>query len=92
MTLAFTEDARTSAAITAAVQLHKDLDALAVRARALSLVTDLPDELRELADDIANQVGDVVHDNDVPAAVKRYDEDQPRREAARVAYAREMAR
>lgn len=82
---------REDAAITAAVQLHKDLDALAVRARALSLVTDLPDDLRELAEDIANQIGDTVCDCDIPAAVKRWDEAAPSRERARVDYAREQA-
>ena len=80
-----------AAAITAAVQLHKDLDALAVRARALASDRNLPAGLRESVTEFADYCIGTLHDCDIPAAVRQWDEDQPRREAGRVAYAREVA-
>lgn len=80
-------------AIQAALQIHKDLDALTVRAEAMAKNNDLPGELRDAVAEFARYCRDTLHDCDLPAAVERYEASEQEREAGAAAdYAREARR
>lgn len=80
-------------ALSAAEQIHKDLDALTVRAEAMSKNNDLPGEIRDAMEEFARYCRDTLHDCDVPAAIKQYEANEAEREAgAEADYAREARR
>ena len=79
--------------IEAAVQLHKDLDALTVRAEALAKHADTPGEMKDAVAEFARYCRDTLSDCDMAAAVERYEAAAAEREAGEAAdYARESRR
>lgn len=82
-----------AAALTAAIQLHKDLDALTVRAEALAKSNDTPGEMRDAVAEFARYCRDTLSNCDMAAAVERYEEGEHERAAGAAAdYAREARR
>ena len=80
-------------AIAAALQLHKDLDALTVRAEALAKSTDTPGEMRDAVAEFARYCRDTLSDCDMAAAVERFEAAEHEREAGEAAdYACEARR
>jgi len=80
-----------ASALEAAVALEKEIDALADKAASLSLNLNLPQDVKEALAEACRHLRDTIADSCIEWSVRRYEEDEPRRERAAAAYAREVA-